>query len=455
MVSSNITIEIDSRRCSRTYEVLRFSEFDVSLDLETDADTFDIVAENPNGVYTGLFCRFDNCRLKINGKEVLHGNLDSVTYYISGNKDYIKLTGRDLCWLLVDNDALPDTIEGLQPKKYIEHKCASYGIKCNVSDADVYDKLVIGCEESEISIMNNILLDSRQRIWYSVDTLYTGFWATGANPSYVFVMSTSHKGIPIMSVEFKEDGTDMIAKMLVYGSDGEGGQKIMGQYDNQYMINKGIKKRSVKRHYSDSAASKYTSVAERNVRDKFRDDTELTISVPIEAVYMPNTTAQVVIDRLGINAVFFIKSIQYVKGIDDGGKAMIRLIPADSTFEKLWNSSTAISLTNFTKLSSKLANQQVSNVYSTTSINASYDDRYISVSSQTGDDIDSSNSGYFPMCSYTGVSIVDGLKSVGANSSYTYRSSIASANGISDYRGTSAQNTQMLNLLKAGKLKRP
>lgn len=447
MVSSNVTIEIDSRRCGRSYEVLRFSEFDVSLDLETDADTFDIVAENPNGVYTGLFCRFDNCRLKVNGEKILTGNIDSVTYYISGSKDYIKITGRDLCWLLVDNDALPDTIEGLQPKKYIEQKCASYGIKCNVSEADVYDKLVVGCEESEISIMNNILLDSKQRIWYSVDTLYTGFWATNANPSHTFVMSTGHSGIPIISVQFKEDGTDMIAKMLVYGSDSNGNQKIMGQYHNQYMIDKGIKKRSVKRHYSDSAASKYTSVAERAVREKFRDDTELVITVPIKAVYMPNTTAQVIIDKLGINALFFIKAVQYVKGLGDGSRATITLIPADSTFEQLWNSSTAISLTNFTKLSSKLANQNVSNVHSSTSINVDYD--------QNSNTEAVGSNEYFPACSYTGVSIVDGLRSIGVNNSYSYRSTIAVANGISGYEGTPAQNTQMLNLLKAGKLKKP
>ena len=448
MISTDVTIEIDSRRCSRSYEVLRFSEFDVSLDLDTDADTFDLVADNPNGLYTGLFCRFDNCRLKVNGDDILHGNLDSVTYYISQNKDYIKLTGRDLCWLLVDNDALPDTIENIRPKKYIEQKCNSYGIKCSVTDADMYDKLVIGCEESEISIMNNLLLDSRQRIWFTVDTLHTGDWNTGANPSHTFTMGANRTGIPIKSVQYNEDGTDMIARLLVYGSDGDGEQKVMGQYDNTYMYNKGIKKRSVKRHYSDNAASKYTSVAEKEVRDNFRDDTELTITVPIKAVYMPNTTAHVIIDKLGIDANFFIKAVRYTKG-SDGSEATLTMIPADPAFEQLWNSSTAISLTNFTELSSKLANYPVSNVYSTMTINADYDDKYVS------DVVVTSTDEYFPQCTYTGVSIVDGLKSVGANSSYSYRATIAVANGISGYRGTAAQNTQMLDLLKAGKLKKP
>ena len=62
---------------------------------------------------------------------------------------------------------------------------------------------------------------------------------------------------------------------------------------------------------------------------------------------------------------------------------------------------------------------------------------------------------YFPR--YTGYSgsIVTGLNSVGVESSYSYRSKIAVANGISGYRGTADQNTHMLNLLKQGRLIRP
>lgn len=57
---------------------------------------------------------------------------------------------------------------------------------------------------------------------------------------------------------------------------------------------------------------------------------------------------------------------------------------------------------------------------------------------------------------YTGssVSLVDALKSVGVDSSMTNRKKIAKANGISNYTGTSSQNTKLLNLLKQGKLKK-
>ena len=51
---------------------------------------------------------------------------------------------------------------------------------------------------------------------------------------------------------------------------------------------------------------------------------------------------------------------------------------------------------------------------------------------------------------YTGVSIVDYLKSVGQSSDYSSRAKLAASNGISNYTGTAAQNTQLLNILKSG-----
>lgn len=62
---------------------------------------------------------------------------------------------------------------------------------------------------------------------------------------------------------------------------------------------------------------------------------------------------------------------------------------------------------------------------------------------------------YFRKTSIKNGSIVDTLKKIGANSSYSYRAKIAKANGITGYRGSASQNIKMLNLLKSGKLKKP
>ena len=55
---------------------------------------------------------------------------------------------------------------------------------------------------------------------------------------------------------------------------------------------------------------------------------------------------------------------------------------------------------------------------------------------------------------YKGDSIVDGLKTVGVNSSYDNRKKIAQANGIKNYTGSAKQNTELLNKLKKGTLKK-
>lgn len=66
-----------------------------------------------------------------------------------------------------------------------------------------------------------------------------------------------------------------------------------------------------------------------------------------------------------------------------------------------------------------------------------------------------SQTSYFP--AYTGytLSIVTALNSLGIDSSFDSRASIAQANGISNYSGSSLQNLNMLNLLMRGKLIKP
>jgi len=54
--------------------------------------------------------------------------------------------------------------------------------------------------------------------------------------------------------------------------------------------------------------------------------------------------------------------------------------------------------------------------------------------------------------SYEWYSIVDALKEIGIDSSYSYRSLLANKNNIKNYRGTAKQNLTLLKLLKSGQL---
>lgn len=62
---------------------------------------------------------------------------------------------------------------------------------------------------------------------------------------------------------------------------------------------------------------------------------------------------------------------------------------------------------------------------------------------------------YFARYTGTSVSIVNALTALRIDSSFAYRARIAARNGIANYSGTPTQNTQMLNLLKAGRLIKP
>lgn len=59
---------------------------------------------------------------------------------------------------------------------------------------------------------------------------------------------------------------------------------------------------------------------------------------------------------------------------------------------------------------------------------------------------------YYPACASSYASIVEALNSIGVDSSFANRKSIAALNGISGYTGTASQNTELLNKLKKGVL---
>lgn len=337
MLQNVIALHVHSQRTGKWYSVKRFSEFDVDIDLDTDADAFDFVLKNPKGQYTGLFRKFDDCIIWVNDNRVLVGMIDRVEYIEDLENRCIQISGRDLCWRFVDNDALPDTMQNVDPKSYIARIAHDYGVNYVGQDAEIYDKLVVGCGESFISIFNNILLESKQRLWYLVDTLYSGDWNTGGSVEYTFTRSSIVNGIPIKQLNFVEDGTDMKSCIMVYKSNSEE-NTLMEEAHNEYMEAMNINKRKIRRSYSDSASSRYQSVADKDIRDTFADNIILKISVRMdgEHFYLPNRVARVVYDPLGIDSTFFIKAVKYSKTVSKGSEVILTMIPSDPTFEKTW-----------------------------------------------------------------------------------------------------------------------
>lgn len=339
---TNILFRVNSSRLGGWYEIHRFTDYSIDLELETDADAFSFTLLNPNGVYTGLFSKFDDITIEIDKNPIMMGRIDCVEYSwdIGGCK--IRVDGRDLMAALVDNDAIPGTKKNVKPSTYISDKCSEYGIKSSVdSSIDTIEQLVIGCGESEISIINNIVMDSRKRVWFDFDTLYAGNWNDKAEPTYLFTRGVKDRpGIPIKRFTLREDGTDMKSEIKIYGSTNDGAEKVVGTATNSYMIDRGIKKRMVKRSSNNDSVSKYSSNALRDIRDSFRDNVEIEIEVKTGTggLILPNRTAQIIDTVTKVNAVFFIVGVSYRKDINNGSITRVTMIPGETAFDVIWNS---------------------------------------------------------------------------------------------------------------------
>lgn len=353
---TNILFRVNSSRLGGWYEVHRFTDYSINLELETDADAFSFTLLNPNGIYTGLFSKFDDVTIEIDKKPIMLGKIDCVEYSWNNNGCKIKIDGRDLMSALVDNDAIPGTHKNVKPVTYITNKCNEYGIKSSIdSSIETVEQLIIGCGESEISIINNIVTDSRKRVWFDYDTLYAGDWNDKAQPTYLFTRGIKDKpGIPIKSFTLREDGTDTKSEVKIYGSANNGAEKIVGTAQNDYMISKGIKKRMVQRSSNNDSVTKYSANALRDIRDSFRDNVEIEIEVKtgIGGLILPNRTAQIIDTITKVNAVFFITGVTYSKSLNGGSITKITMIPGETAFDVVWKSqaSTSGSFTGTSKM---------------------------------------------------------------------------------------------------------
>ena len=79
---------------------------------------------------------------------------------------------------------------------------------------------------------------------------------------------------------------------------------------------------------------------------------------------------------------------------------------------------------------------------------------YTAPSASVSKPTQTSSASYYPKYTGKSASLVDALKSLKIDSSFSNRKKIAVKNGIKAYLGTAKQNTQMLTLLKQGRLKK-
>lgn len=349
-------INIWSRRDECAYSVVGFSEYSVDADLETDSDQFHLVLENPDGIYSGIFNKYDTVSLYVMGKEIMHGRIDEVTYNGDVNANVIEIIGRDDMSILIDNDAMPCTLSNVDPVAYLKKKCLEYHLSINPNgytprvksygSIPVVTNVVIGTSQSEMSVLSNLVVDSKNRIWQDAEWLCIGDWQTNIPTEFYFTrgVSADIQGIPIKNIKMKDSGIGIKSEVLVYGTVGDDSDKeqVLGKAKNPSgTFADGIPRRQVMSSYSNDKNTKSSASAEKKIREAFRDSIELEITVNPQTMDVPvwiNKTAHVVDTIIGIDATFFIKAVNYTKSATNGSSCTIKMIPDDATFEILWTS---------------------------------------------------------------------------------------------------------------------
>lgn len=349
---TNLLFKVWSSKLGGSYECHRFREYSIDLDLETDTQAFDFVFKNVNyvdqsngggnyhGGYISLFAMFDKVEIYLNDVPIIRGRIDEVKYVWEAGDSYIHVTGRCVGAALVDNNCLPTTLQNVKPNAYIQERCGEYGINCKIDgQLSLVKERIIGVGETEISVINDMIKSDNLRYWMDYDTFNVGKWNDTASPQYTFTCGVQvNGGIPILSLELTEDGSEVYSESIVYGSTSDGSDKVLGTYKNDAMISHGVKRRVTLSNTNNDDTSKYKANAEDDVRYGFDNCHGLIITVktPKKGAIKPNTCA-VVIDYLTrMHAVFFIKSVTYQKDLTNGSTTKITMVPSKAANDAMY-----------------------------------------------------------------------------------------------------------------------
>jgi len=346
-------MHIWSRRDGGPYRVNLFHEYSIDADLETDSDQFHIYVNNPRGVYSCIFNKYDTVSLYVMNEEIMHGRVDEISYIGDDSGNMMEIVGRDDLSLLIDNDAIPCTINNVDPYEYLKKKCVEYKLTLDPKDQSPrvklfgdkipsVEKVVIGTNESEMTVLNNMLADGNKRIWQDGAWIFLGDWYTYRTPEFTFVRGDANiDGIPINTIKVRDSGIGVKSEVLIYGTMDDGKQKVLGTAKNPDggSFYDGIPRRMVMSSYSNDKNTKYSGSAERKARDAFKDGLQITITCNPQRMTKPvwiNKTARVVDTIIGLDATFFIRAVNYTKSIITGSTCTVTMVPDDATAEILW-----------------------------------------------------------------------------------------------------------------------
>lgn len=331
-----IQLKIKCRRKNNTiYYFNRFIEYQVTVDLgEENTGSFKFSIGNVKGKYSGFISIFDRVSIFIGDDRLMTGIIDDVEYKFDEQDCLIVITGRDATWKLTDNDK-PPVKKGAKTKtnvvSYIKSELSTYSISGAVNKSiPTYKGLNVGCAESRMSVINNLLADTVYKCWMLKDVFYVGEWNTKG--SAVDTINESR----VESANVKMTGKDLISQITCYESTKKGGYTKKQTITNSYM-EKLAQKRATHKKYQEGASSSLKNSGLRKMKDAYLESLELELTIkPTTKVLLPNSCVNVNIPRLGINTKMFIRKVEWFKDFDKGTQLIVTLIPSNTSYTTMY-----------------------------------------------------------------------------------------------------------------------
>lgn len=344
MKIASLKLRLHSATLNKWYTISRFTDYDVSVDMDTDVDQFSFTFDNPEGIFSGLVSGFDRVKVLIDDKGLMLGAVDHVSNSWSESESSISVSGRDLAQLLTDNDVTPMEKKNLKPKDYISELCKKVGVKYEAKKTlTTVPEFEVNAGTSYLNAISQAIERSHQDYWWLYDTLYTGSFNTGGEPKWRFTRGVSADiGIPILSLSLDEDYSDARSEIRIYGSNDNGSSVFVGNSKLDIVKKRGFTKVSTKTKDEDVSNSVAKNTAKKDLEDIWRNCFNLTITVMACKPFMPNQCCTVIDKYFGINNSFYIRSVRYTCNISNGHICELTLVPSDATLKKLMNISNVV-----------------------------------------------------------------------------------------------------------------
>lgn len=308
-------LDVYNLKSGNVYRIKEFKSYDIEQDIEIPGDYFEFVIGNENYEVSNLITAGDKIEFFIDGKKTLTGYIDDIDIAYSVTENDIRIVGRDLMAILLDNDAEPKTYNNMGLKDYMDKVLPKYGIKDYSSSSNKkFKKITISPGETEYAVIERLSKERSLQPLYNADGKFT-CTKLNSNKEHNYLFSNDDKdGIRIKNMAVTIS-SDIVNEVKVYGGDYEKNKNITGIYkDNNLKISK-------RRIYNESDIESNNAANDRAKEEFYNINKNAFVVNIVTTTKQPiniNNIARIKVKKMGLNCLLLVTKVRYHKSIQSG-----------------------------------------------------------------------------------------------------------------------------------------